>query len=122
MIKAIAPGASGYVIVSGGYPTHLNINTGALSSGSLRFNSTNQQLEVYDGYNWISMHNNDAFIDLSTTAKDTLDWARKQMEEEQRLMKRAATDPTMKSLLDELNSVKEKIKMVEILTKDEVKV
>ena len=121
MIKNVTSGASGYVIVSGGHTPYVNINN-MPSAGTLRFNGGTQQLEAYDGYTWVPMHSSDAYVDLSGPAKETLDWARKQMEEEKRLKARAETDPTMKSLLDELNSVKEKIKMVEILTKDEVKV
>ena len=117
MIKTVTSGGSGYIQVSNGVTPYVNLNNGLPSTGLLRFNGNTQQLEVYDGYTWVTIHSPDAYVDLTGPAKETLDWARKQMEEEARLKARAETDPTMKSLLNELNSVKEKIKIVEILTK-----
>ena len=85
MIKGIT-GNSTYVNVNQGYPASMPyVNPTALSSGSLRYNPSNQNMEVYDGNSWIPIMANYATIDLPDWVKATLDWAHERMTEERNL-------------------------------------
>ena len=53
--------------------------------GNVRFNTSNQDMEVYDGNNWLTLYRGTAFIDLSYRTKEILQWAEKKMKEEEQL-------------------------------------
>ena len=85
MIKGINSNSS-YINVNQGYPTNMPyINVGSLSAGSLRYNPSNQNMEVYDGNSWIPIMANYATVDLPDWVKSTLDWAHERMTEERNL-------------------------------------
>jgi hypothetical protein len=68
MIKNIT--ASGrYIQVSGGNAsTYVNGNHGAQGVGNMRYNTSNQQMEVYDGNNWITLNMDYASVGLNGEA------------------------------------------------------
>lgn len=64
------------------------INSGPLSSGTMRYNTNTQNIEVYDGHVWHSITNGYPSIALSPEAEDLLNWMklhRIEVEEEKRL-------------------------------------
>lgn len=85
MIKGISSNSQ-YVNVNQGYPTNIPyINVGSLSAGSLRFNPSSTNIEVYDGNSWMPFTSNYASIDLPDWVKASLDWAHQKMLDEQKL-------------------------------------
>jgi hypothetical protein len=82
MIKNIT--ASGrYVQVTGGNAsTYINGNHGAQGVGNMRYNTSNQCMEVYDGNTWIMINLDHASVGLNVEAEALLDWARKKRDEE----------------------------------------
>jgi len=68
-----------YVTVSGGQSTnYINNYSGAQGVGNLRFNTTNQTMEVYDGNAWQQLSMSYASIGLNSEAESLLDWAREE--------------------------------------------
>jgi hypothetical protein len=117
MIKNITSTCK-YVKVEGGTPsTYVNNYNGAQLVGSLRYNTTTQQIEVYDGNSWIILNMGYASVSLSTEAESLLDWARHKRHEEQLLEKQAQESPTIKNLVDQIKEKQEQIKMVQTLLK-----
>ena len=78
--------------------------------GNVRFNTSNQSMEVYDGNNWITLYSGTTFLDLSYRTKEILQWAEKKMEEDQRLEEQCKQYPGLAKARDNYELFK---KMVE---------
>ena len=121
MIKGLVP-AGKYTIVSAGNTgvPYINQNINNPMQGMIRVSGNDMQ--VFDGTSWIIMSTSYASVGLTNDAEALLDWARQKRADEADTMKLAETNPTIKSLLDEMHKYKNQIEMVKILMKDEVKV
>jgi hypothetical protein len=119
MIKTVN-GAGRYVMVQGGLPatTYINTSSGYMNVGDVRFNTSMQMLEVYDGNRWIEMNTSHASVGLTPDAEIALDWATKKRNEELALEAKAKDNPAIADLLEQRKTIDEKIKVIEILTKD----
>ncbi len=119
MLKTVS-GAGRYVMVNGGYPatTYINTGSGYMNVGDVRFNTNSQTLEVYDGNRWLEINTSHASVGLTPEAEIALDWATKKRNEELALEQKAKDNPAIADLLKQRNTIDEKIKVIEILTKD----
>lgn len=120
MIKSIASN-SRYLEVTNGnpIPTHIyNHTNNALGVGNVRFNSTSQCLEIYDGSFWVPLNFNYTNVGLTPQAQSLLDWADKKQKEEIELESLAKNNPTIADLVEQKNNLDQKIKMVKILIKE----
>ena len=115
MIKSLSVGRG--LTVAGGIasPTYINLSNTNPSAGMMRCNGNN--IEVYDGSSWITMHSSHAVIEFDPDTQSLLEWARKKREEERVLEKLAQEHSSIKDLVDQINQKKEQIKMVQILLK-----
>lgn len=115
MIKNLT--ASGkYIQVSGGSgSTYVGNNSGAQGVGNLRYNTVTQNIEIYDGFNWVVMNTGYPSIGLTSEAESLLDWARDKRAEEDYLKREAENNPTIKDLLNQRNNIDHKITMVKTL-------
>jgi len=82
MIKHIHPRGRYMMVIGGSGGTYVNAYSGSQGVGNLRFNTTNQQMEVYDGTAWTLLNTPNATIGLNDEAESLLDWARERREEE----------------------------------------
>ena len=123
MIKSVN-GAGRYVMVQGGLPatTYINTSSGYMNVGDVRYNTSIQRLEVYDGNMWVELNTSHASVGLTPDAERALDWANRKIEEEAELDRLAASNATIADLIKQKKELDDKIKMVQILTKEEVKV
>jgi hypothetical protein len=110
MIKNITQSGA-FTQVSSYYPPQI-YNTGQ-SAGEMRYNTNTQQMEVYDGSNWISISQT-ATVGLSLDAEEAIRWAREKMVEEAELKTKIEKYPTLKSAY-------EQFKMIEALVYEEEK-
>lgn len=76
MIKGIYAGR--YINVQGGTPnsTYVSNSGSAQGVGNMRYNTQNQNVEVWDGNNWTTLAMNYATIELTGEAQMLLEWAR----------------------------------------------
>lgn len=77
MIKGINSSCR-YLTVTGGAPGSTYINNYGSSQqgvGNMRYNTSSQQMEVYDGSTWQSLAMNYATVDLSFDAQQAIEWA-----------------------------------------------
>jgi hypothetical protein len=93
-----------------------------MNVGDVRFNTNMQKLEVYDGQMWVEMNTSHASVGLTPDAESALDWALKKMREDLELEHLAKTNPTIGDLVNQKKELDDKIKMVQILMKEETKV
>jgi len=116
MIKNISPSGR-YIQVSGGNAsTYINGYSGAQGVGNMRFNTSNQNMEVFDGSNWIMLNMDYASVGLSGEAESLLDWARKKRDEEMEIQALAQTNPAVKNALEAVERAKEQLKIIKDLS------
>ena len=118
MIKNII--ASGrYVQVSGSTSsTYVNGYSGAQGLGNMRFNTSTQNMEVFDGSSWITLNMDHASIGLNGEAESLLDWARKKRDEELTWQNLAATSEAVKIALDNLEQARQQLDITAKLARD----
>ena len=120
MIKGIYP-TGRYTTVSGGQPGstsmyYSNHNSGQSSgpqsfSGQVRYNLSNQCMEVFDGNMWQMVGSSFASIGLTQEAEELLDWAKQKRQEEVNLKMRMEEHPGLKDAY-------EKFQVMDVLTKN----
>lgn len=108
MIKNITQSGA-FTHVSSYYPPQI-YSTGQ-SAGEVRYNTSTQQMEVYDGSNWISISQT-ATVGLSWEAEEAIRWAQTKMAEEAELKQRMEKHPGLKDAY-------EKFQIMDILCKQE---
>lgn len=122
MIKYIASSGKYTTVIGGPATNYINNYPGAQGVGNLRFNTTNQNMEVYDGNSWITLQMGHVNVGLNSRAEDLLDWAEKKMTEELELEVLANSNPTIKDLMETIKQKQEQITIVKALIKKEVTV
>lgn len=106
MIKDIHA-AGRYMQVSGGSSsTYVNGYSGLQGVGNMRYNTTNQVMEVFDGNNWISLNMGHSSIGLNAEAEMLLDWARQKRDEEFKLKVLMDKHPGLKEAYERLEIMK----------------
>ncbi len=122
MIKTVN-GSGRYMMVNGGMPstTYMNTMSGYMGVGDVRFNSNTQNLEVYDGQMWRELNTSHASIGLTPEAESLLDWARDKRNQEMQIEALSKSNPTIADLVEQKKNLDHKIKMVQILIKEEPK-
>lgn len=122
MIKNITGGGKYMTVIGGTSSTYVNNYNGAQGVGNMRYNTSNQNIEIYDGTNWIQMQSGYATISMTPEAESLLDWARQKRQEEMELNELAKTNPTIADLQKQIKEKKEQIDIVRALTAIEVKI
>lgn len=113
------------------YTGYYNINQSLESedSGKVRYNFSLGNLEVHDGYSWVPMPEARLEVALLPECESTfslinriahevplvVDWAKQKQREEAELAELAQSNPALADLVEELNTVKNKIKVVKNL-------
>jgi hypothetical protein len=106
MIKTIAQRGR-YVTVTGGTSsTYVNGYAGLQGVGNIRYNTSNQNLEVYDGNTWIPMNMGYVDIGLTHEAESLLDWAKQKRDEELLLKARMEKHPGLREAYERLEIMK----------------
>jgi hypothetical protein len=115
MIKAIHSSGR-YIQVIGANPsTYVNANPGAQGVGNLRFNTSGQRLEVYDGSSWLELNTSYASIGLNPDAEAAIEWAQRQMTEEKRLAALAKDHPAVADAMEAVKQAQERVQVVAAL-------
>jgi hypothetical protein len=118
MIKNIT--ASGrYVQVSGGNSnTYVNGCSGLQGVGNMRYNTSNQNMEVFDGNNWITLAMDYSSVGLTGEAEALLDWARRKRDEEMAWESLAKDNQAVKIALENLNKARQQLDVTAKLARD----
>ena len=118
MIKDIH--ASGrYVQVQGGSAsTYVNGYSGLQGVGNMRYNTTSQNMEVFDGNNWVTLNMGYASVGLNGEAESLLDWARKKRDEELAWESLAKDNQAVKIALDNLEKARQQLDVTAKLARE----
>lgn len=118
MIKSITGGGR-YLTVSGGNAnTYINSYSGLQGVGNIRFNTSNQSMEVYDGNNWQMIAMDHASVSLNPEAESLLDWARKKRDEEMTWKSLASSNEAVKIALENLEKAKHQLDVTAKLARE----
>ncbi len=118
MIGSVYP-TGRYVQVSGGTAsTYVNGYGGAQGVGNMRYNTSSQRMEVFDGTNWVQLNLGSASVGLNAEAESLLDWARDKRNEELMWESLANDNQAVKIALDNLEKAKQQLKITATLARD----
>ena len=117
MIKSIMSSGRYMQISNTSSSTYVNGYSGLQGVGNMRYNTSSQNMEVFDGNNWVILNMSIPSIGLSTDAESLLDWARKKRDEEFELQELAKTHPSIKDLVNDIENKQDQIKMIKTLIK-----
>lgn len=81
------------------------ISPGCMSAGMVRYNSSPQNLEVYDGNAWLTLSAS-ADVGLSPEAQQVMDWAYRKMKEDEELESLMAKHPGLRDLHEKFTVMK----------------
>ena len=118
MIKNITP-IGRYITVSGGNSsTYVNGYSGAQGVGNMRFNTSTQNMEVFDGNSWMTLNMDYASVGLNGEAESLLDWARQKRDEELAWESLAKENQAVKIALDNLEQARRQLDITTKLARD----
>jgi len=107
--------------ITAGYGIHIAGNTyntpyidaTRSSAGMVRY--LNNNLEIYDGSNWMTIQSSHPQVELSEEVQSILAWARGRMAEEARVKELANKHPTVADALEAVKQAEEQVKIVAAL-------
>jgi hypothetical protein len=118
MIKNIHSSGRYIQVTGGNASTYVNGNSGAQGVGNMRYNTSSQQMEVYDGSNWIMINMDHASVGLNGEAESLLDWARTKRDEELAWKSLAEDNQAVKIALENLNKARQQLDITAKLARD----
>ena len=126
MIDYVVGGEYLNVTSNKGAQPYINMSNTQPMIGTLSYDPGTQQMKVYDGGSWQTLGGGSACVNLNQNAISILKWAEKKMQEENELKALCEKHPTIKDIVDQMNSdianYQHKIQMVKNLIKEEEKV
>ena len=113
MIKSIMSMGK-HIMVGGGNSASNYINTGAgmMGVGDLRFNTSTQQIEFYNGQTWQIFILAQATVGLTGTAETAIDWVLNKMEQEKEARAMAEQNPAVADAMGAVREAEQQLKMV----------
>ena len=120
MIKSIN-GSNGITINNGysSWPQFYNNNSANTLVGQVRYNGSSQNMEVYDGTNWLTMSSGYPTVELTGEVQAILNWAREKIHEENRVKELAAKHPSVADALEAVAHAEEQVRIVAALVDTE---
>jgi hypothetical protein len=118
MIGTISSGSPHIQVDGGASSTYVNGYSGSQGVGNLRYNTSVQKMEVYDGSIWQTLNLGHTTVRLSGSAESALTWVMAKINEEQRLKELAKDHPVIQDLLDQQAKINEQLKVAENLVKE----
>jgi hypothetical protein len=113
MIKGITQGAG--LFVSNGNPMNPYISPGSISAGMMRYNPNSNNIEVYDGINWITLSGGYVQVGLDGPTLEAVEWVKRKMEQEKRLEELTKKHPSVADAVATLAHAQEQLDIVTAL-------
>jgi len=120
MLRGINSRSKYLQVNSGTSSTYVNNYGGSVGVGNMRYNTSTQTMEVYDGTTWIMLNMSYADVNLSGEAESLLDWVKKKRDEEFMRQALAESNPAIKDLVEQIKEKEDQIKMIQTLMQKEV--
>lgn len=103
-----------FIVVSSPAPPYVGSYSNGQGVGNVRYNTSTQSLETYDGSNWVAISgpHTGASINLSRRAQDILIHAEKQMMQDEKFNRMAKDNVTIADALAQYREAAEKLQVV----------
>jgi gentisate 1,2-dioxygenase len=85
-------------------------------SGAVQWNGNSKKFQVSTGYGWQDIDNN-VNLSASQDMVKIINWAQEKMREEEEIKKLAQTNPSVASIIGEIEESKKKLKVLTTLIK-----
>lgn len=118
MIKGITQAGRYVAVTNGSASTYVNGYSGAQGVGNMRYNTSTQNMEVFDGNIWVQLNMSYASVGLNGEAESLLDWARKKRDEELAWESLAQDNQAVKIALENLNKAKQQLDITAKLARE----
>ena len=115
MIDYIVGGEYLNVTSSKGAQPWINMGSTQPMIGSMSYDSSSQNMKVFDGNGWQTIGGGNATVNLTGQAISILKWAEQKMQEEKELKELADKNPAINDLLKQIKEKEEQIKMIQTL-------
>ena len=115
MIKDVTSKGKYLHVAGGSASTYINGYSGLQGVGNMRYNTTNQNMEVFDGNNWVILNLGYATVGLTDDAESILDWARGERDRRYKIEAMAKTNVTVADALNRLREAEEQLKVISAL-------
>ena len=109
MIKGLTAGYGLQISGNTGYSAPY-IDATRPSAGMVRY--LNNNFEIYDGSNWMTMQSSYPQVEFSGEVQSILAWARGKIAEEARIKELAKTSPAVADALEAVKQAEEQVKIV----------
>jgi hypothetical protein len=116
MIKSIAGGQG--IEVSNSGVSHPYFNMSTPSAGLVRYNGNNQNFEVYDGNQWMTIQPCFPLIQLTRDVHELLQWARERRDAEYRIKELVEKHPVLLDAKQQLDVATSQFEMLVNLVKN----
>lgn len=120
MIKGITPQGRYVTVSGGGSSTYINGYSGLQGVGNLRYNTTSQNMEVYDGNNWVSLNMDYVSVGLNGEAESLLDWARQERDRQLRREALIRDNPALKKAYEAIRRAEKNFEILEKFVEHDV--
>ena len=116
MIKNVHGIGQYLVVYNNSASNYINNYSGSQGVGNMRFNTSNQTMEVYDGTIWQGLKMGETTVSLTQDAVEALDWAKQKRQEERKLQELSKQYPAVADALDALDAVEQAKTKLKIIT------
>ena len=111
MIKSVIGNSPYLMVATNNTSNFMNNYSGAQGLGNIRFNTSTQSLEVYDGTMWRPMEMGTVNLSLTQDAVEAIDWANHKRVEEMKIKELAEKYPAVADQLAAVREAEEKLHM-----------
>ena len=118
MIKGITQTGRYITVTNGNASTYVNSYSGQQGVGNMRYNTSNQCMEVFDGTSWVVLNMAHTSVGLNGEAESLLDWARQKRDEELAWQSLANENQAVKIALENLEQAKQQLNITAKLARD----
>jgi hypothetical protein len=118
MIKGITQSGRYTIVSDGNASTYVNSYSGQQGIGNMRFNTSTQNMEVFDGNNWIMLNTSYASVGLTPDAESLLDWARNKRDEEMAWKSLAEKNQAVKIALEKVEEARRQLDVTAKLARE----
>jgi hypothetical protein len=115
MIKHVYGSGRYLTTTNNGATNYMNNFSGAQGLGNIRFNTTHQGLEVYDGQMWQPILMDTVNLSLTHDAVEAIDWVNRKRVEEMKIKELAEKYPAVADQLAAVLEAEEKLRMITLL-------
>jgi hypothetical protein len=115
MIKNVHGIGQYLVVYNNSASNYINNYSGSQGVGNIRFNTSNQTMEVYDGAMWQTLKMGESSVSLTQDAVEALDWVNQKREEERKIQELAEKYPAVADQMAAVREAGEKLLMIAAL-------